>query len=333
MRNLAARDWTIRHLHRDGDRYRPGQTTTPTGTVSWSATPGPDALGSSGTCTLDGSGQCSLSLIADPGATGTQTLDATYSGDSLHATTDGTTTVDVVPQLPTTDALAGATPANVALTLAPTAPTGVGPFTYSLVTTPNVADGVATIDATTGAVTFTPATDFSGIVPTFLYAATDQYNQQAQQNVNITVTPIAMPDAAAGVAGTTITATPPPRPALDRSRIPLSAHPSRSATERSSIDAATGVISFTPTASFSGNVSVSYVVTDATGATSAPAIVSFSVQGLTITVPTTGAGTGTLVFGGLGVLVMGLLLVGQALWFRPDASEASDYAFCSRMKS
>ena len=52
----------------------PGQTTTPTGTVSWSATPGPDSLGSSGTCTLDGSGQCNLSLIADPGATGTQTL-------------------------------------------------------------------------------------------------------------------------------------------------------------------------------------------------------------------------------------------------------------------
>ncbi|HEY6471022.1 MAG TPA: Ig-like domain-containing protein [Candidatus Dormibacteraeota bacterium] len=295
----------------------PGQTTTPTGTVSWNATPGPDALGASGTCTLDGSGQCSLSLSADPGATGTQTLDATYSGDSLHATTDGTTTVDVVPQLPTTDALTGTTPANVALTLAPTAPTGVGPFTYSLVTTPNVADGVATIDAATGAVTFTPATDFSGIVPTFLYAVTDRYNQQAQQNVNITVTPIAMPDAAAGIAGTTITANPPTPTGVGPFTYSLVGASVPSGDGIFSIDASTGVLFFTPTASFSGNVSVSYVVTDASGATSAPAVVRFSVQALAITVPTTGAGAGLLVSGGLAVLVVGLLLVGQALWFRP----------------
>ena len=165
--------------------------------------------------------------------------------------------------------------------------------------------------------TFTPATDFSGIVPTFLYAATNQYNQQAQQNVNITVTPIAMPDAAAGVAGTTITANPPTPTGVGPFTYSLVGASLPSGDGTFSIDAATGVISFTPTASFSGNVSVSYVVTNTTGATSAPAIVSFSVQGLTITVPTTGASTGTLVFGGLEVLVMGLLLVGLALWFRP----------------
>ena len=222
-----------------------------------------------------------------------------------------------MPQLPTTDALVGTTPANVALTLTPSAPTGVGPFTYSLVTTPNVADGVATIDAATGAVTFTPATDFSGIVPTFLYAVTDQYNQQAQQNVNITVAPIAMPDAAAGIAGTTITVTPPPPTGVGPFTYSLVGASVPTGGGTFSIDAATGVISFTPTASFSGNLSVSYVVTDATGATSAPAVVSFSVQGLTITVPTTGADVGLLVSGGLAILVMGLLLVGQALWFRP----------------
>jgi hypothetical protein len=295
----------------------PGQTTTPTGTVSWGATPGPDTFGSAGTCTLDGSGQCSLSFTAEPGANGTQTLDASYSGDSLHSVDDATTPVDVVPQLPTTDALTGTTPANVTLTLTPTAPTGVGPFTYSLVTTPSVADGVATIDSSTGVVTFTPATDFSGVVPTFLYAVTDQYNQQAAQNVSVTVDPIVMPDAAAGIAGTTITVTPPAPTGTAPFMYALVGSSVPSGDGTFSIDSATGVISFTPTASFSGNASVSYTVTDATGATSAPAVVAFSVQGLAITVPTTGAGFGPLVTGGLAILVMGLLLVGQALWFRP----------------
>ncbi len=295
----------------------PGQATTPTGTVTWGATPGPDTFGSAGTCTLDGSGQCSLSFSAEPSANGTQTLDATYSGDSLHAVADGNTSVDVVPQLPTTDVLVGATPANVAFTLTPTAPTGVGPFTYSLVTTPNVADGIATIDATTGVVTFTPATNFSGMVPSFLYAVTDQYNQQAEENVDVTVAPIAKSDAAAGTAGTTITVTPPAPTGIGPFTYSLVGSSVPSGDGTFSVDAATGAISFTPTASFSGNVSVSYVAVDATGAASAPAVVSFSVQALAITVPTTGSGLGPVVSGGLAILVMGLLLVGQALWFRP----------------
>ena len=180
-----------------------------------------------------------------------------------------------------------------------------------------LADGVATIDTATGVVTFTPATDFSGVVPTFLYAVTDQYNQQAAQNVNVTVDPIAMPDAGAGIAGTTITVTPPAPTGTAPFTYELVGSSVPSGDGTFSIDAATGVISFTPTASFSGNASVSYTVTDASGATSAPAVVDFSVQGLAITVPTTGGGIGPLVSGGLAILVMGLLLVGQALWFRP----------------
>ncbi len=294
-----------------------GQATTPTGTVTWGATPGPDTFGSAGMCTLDVTAQCSLSLSADPGANGTQTLDATYSGDSLHVAADGNTSVDVVPQLPTTDVLIGATPANVAFTLTPTAPTGVGPFTYDLVTTPNAADGVATIDATTGDVTFTPATNFSGVVPSFLYAVTDQYNQQAEENVDVTVAPIAKSDAAAGTAGTTIMVTPPTPTGTGPFTYSLVGSSVPSGDGTFSIDAATGTISFTPTAAFSGNVSVRYVAVDPTGAASAPAVVSFSVQGLAITVPTTGSGIGLVVSGGLAVLVMGLFLVGQALWFRP----------------
>jgi large repetitive protein len=185
------------------------------------------------------------------------------------------------------------------------------------VTTPNPADGTATIDATTGAVTFTPATDFSGMVPSFFYAVTDQYNQQAEENVDVTVAPIAQPDAAAGTAGTTITVTPPTPTGIGPFSYWLVSPFVPSADGKVSIDAATGAFSFTPAAGFSGNVNVSYVAVDPTGAASAPAVISFSVQALAITVPTTGSGIGLLVSGGLAILVIGLLLVGQALWFRP----------------
>lgn len=298
----------------DGD---PGQPTIPTGTVTWSASPGPDTFSAAGTCSLDGAGQCTISFSANPGSTGTQTLSAQYSGDGLHNTNSLGTTVDVVPQLPSTDALSGSTLANHAITLTPATATGVGPFTYSLVTTPVAADGIASIDVTTGAVTFTPATDFSGVVPSFLYAVTDQYGQQAQQDVSITVDPIAVDDTATGTAGTTITVTPPAPTgtapfiyALVTSSIP-------SGDGTFSIDAATGVISFTPDASFSGHANVEYTVTDATGATSAPATVSFAVKALMITVPETGAGQGLLASSGLAILLIGLLVMGQALWFRP----------------
>ena len=137
----------------DGD---PGEPTVPTGTVSWSASPGPDAFSTGGTCALDGAGQCTISFTANAGSTGTQSLTAQYSGDGLHTTGTMGTSIDVVPQLPSTDALVGTTRANQAVTLTPTAPTGVGPFTYALITTPAAADGIASIDAATGAVSFTP---------------------------------------------------------------------------------------------------------------------------------------------------------------------------------
>jgi Big-like domain-containing protein len=294
----------------------PGQATIPTGTVSWSAAAGPDTFSSGGTCALDGTGACTIEFSADPGSTGTQALTAQYSGDSVHATSSLGTTLDVVPQLPITDALVGSTPANHAITLTPTTPTGVGPFTYSLVTTPPAADGGVAIDATTGAVTFTPAANFSGVVPAFLYAITDQYGQQAQQDVSITVDPIAMDDAAAGTAGSTITVTPPPPTGTAPFRYAFVGSSIPSGDGTFSIDATTGVISFTPTAAFAGQVSVEYTVTDATGATSAPAIVSFDVRALAVTVPETGASPGVLA-SGLALLLLGLFVVGQALWFRP----------------
>ena len=295
----------------------PGQPTIPTGAVTWSASPGPDTFSAAGTCSLDGAGQCTISFTANPGSTGTQTLSAQYSGDGLHNTNALGTTVNVVPQLPTTDALAGSTLANHAITLTPATPTGVGPFTYSLMTTPPTADGATTIDATTGAVTFTPATDFSGVVPAFVYAVTDQYGQQAQQNVSITVDPIAMDGTATGTAGTTITVTPPAPTGTAPFIYALVSASIPSGDGTFSVDAATGVIAFTPTAAFSGHANVEYTVTDATGATSAPATVSFAVEALVITVPETGASQGLLVSSGLAILLIGLLVVGQALWFRP----------------
>ena len=61
----------------------------PTGSVTFTSN-GAGTF-SSPSCTLNASGQCSVTY--KPGATGTQTITATYGGDSVHAGSSGTTTV------------------------------------------------------------------------------------------------------------------------------------------------------------------------------------------------------------------------------------------------
>jgi hypothetical protein len=65
-------------------------------------------------------------------------------------------------------------PAGSPITVQPPVPNGSGPFTYRLVssTLPPSADGTVSIDARTGAVTFTPASRFVGAV-TLGYTVTD----------------------------------------------------------------------------------------------------------------------------------------------------------------
>ena len=78
-----------------------GAPTTPTGTVSFSTAPGPGSFTGS-PCTLSGSGaSASCSVTYAPAATAgtpvrTDTITATYGGDSTHAGSNGSATVKVL---------------------------------------------------------------------------------------------------------------------------------------------------------------------------------------------------------------------------------------------
>jgi hypothetical protein len=73
---------------------------------------------------------------------------------------------------------------------------GSAPFTYQLATTPPAHVGTASIDRTTGVVTFTPVSGFLGAVPTFYYTATDAYGiTSPQAAVTVVVTEPAAPTA------------------------------------------------------------------------------------------------------------------------------------------
>ena len=217
------------------------------------------------------------------------------------------------PAPPVAHNVSGTTPAGHALTLTPAAPTGSGPFTFALATTSSASDGVANIDPATGAITFTPAAGFSGIVPSFTYTATDSYDQVSEPaDVSIDVTPLSRPASGSGPAGKPITVQPPPPVGtgpFTYTIVPGTLPPAADGTV--SIDPATGAITFTPAPGFSGTISVGYTVTDADGLTSPPSTVTFNVAGTT-TVPGTGA-VETPLLAGVMLFVLGLALLGLAI--------------------
>jgi hypothetical protein len=222
------------------------------------------------------------------------------------------------PTPPTTADLTGTTPANQPITLTPATPTGTGPFTFSLATLPSAADGTATIDAATGAITFTPASDFSGIVPPFTYIVTDVYSQaSAPANVAINVLPLGKPAAGTGPPGAPITVQPPTPVGsgpFTYHLVPASLPPAADGTV--TINATTGAITFTPAPGFSGDITVQYTVTDASNLTSAPANVTFDVAAAATTVPSTGAVEAPMLWGFL-LLAFGLVLALLAEARRP----------------
>ena len=215
------------------------------------------------------------------------------------------------PTPPTTSTLTGTTPANQAITLTPPTPIGAGPFTFALATTPPAGDGVAGIDSSTGAVTFTPAVDFSGIVPPFTYTVTDAYSQvSVPEDVSIDVSPLSKPAAGAGAAGAPITVQPPAPVGVGPFTYTIVPGSLPAADGTVTIDSTTGAITFTPAHGFSGSVTVRYTVTDADGLTSAPSVVTFDVAAaaITTTVPSTGAVETPMLVGGL-LVGIGLLLM------------------------
>ncbi len=219
------------------------------------------------------------------------------------------------PAAPAAADVAGTTPAGHALSLTPATPSGAGPFTFALATVPPSAAGTASMDASTGVITFTPAAGFSGIVPVFTYTVSDQYGRlSAPATVAIDVTPLARPASAHGKAGAPITVTPPPPTGtgpFTYALVPSSLPPS--ADGRVTINQVTGAVTFTPAAGFSGTVNVEYTVTDGDGLVSPPADVTFDVAAAstppTPPTPKTGMPAPGLAALGTWLLLAGLLLV------------------------
>ena len=241
----------------------------------------------------------------------------TYVVTDVFADLSAPANIDLTVGLPTppvANNVSGTTPADTAITLTPTAPTGVGPFTFALATTPSASEGVATIDPSTGAVTFTPANGFSGIVPSFTYTATDVDNQvSAPADVSIDVTPLDAPASGKGPIGEPITVQPPAPVGtgpFTYTLVPGSLPPAADGTV--SINATTGAITFTPAPGFTGTTTVEYTVTDSDGLTSPAAVVTFDVAGAATTVPSTGA-VETPMLIGLVLVTLGLLLVAASV--------------------
>src|SRR5207248_721654 len=68
-----------------------GTAIAPTGAVSFSSSAAGSFSPSS--CTLNGSGQCSVSYTPSAGSVGSHTVNAAYGGDADHSPSSGTTTV------------------------------------------------------------------------------------------------------------------------------------------------------------------------------------------------------------------------------------------------
>ena len=242
----------------------------------------------------------------------------TYTVTDAASDVSAPATIDLTvgtPTPPVAHNVSGTTPAGQPLALTPTAPAGTGPFTFALATTPSASVGIASIDPSSGAITFTPANGFSGIVPTFTYTATDSYSQvSAPADVSIDVTPLSRPASGTGPAGKPITVQPPPPVGtgpFTYTLVPGSLPPAANGTV--TIDPTTGAVTFTPAPGFTGTISVQYTVTDSDGLTSPPSTVTFDVAGTTTTtVPGTGA-VETPMLAGLMLLVLGLVLVGLAI--------------------
>jgi|GEM_PF-4141840 len=163
------------------------------------------------------------------------------------------------------------------------APTGTGPFAWTLVSagpaqagTVTVVDGVATVAA---------ARDYSGPL-TVRYTVTDGAGLVSDEAVlAVTVDPVAPDEGTGGTAlqpGTTggpVTGPTPSPAGTGPFRFAILTGPTPEQ-GTATIDPDTGVVTFVPAPGYSGEVDVVYTATDANGATAEPATVTFAIAPL-----------------------------------------------------
>lgn len=264
--------------------------TTPTGTRFGSVTPPlgwactTPAVGASGavTCTASGtlaSGSnavftLNLQRTATSGTVTASVSTATPTPES-NSTNNSASVVTTVWPAPLAQADPMVTPAGSPLTVA--APGVLGNDTgYTLAVTSNTAPSHGTVTvASGGAVNYTPTAGYSG-PDSFTYTVTDGFGRPAVGTVNITVTPVAVTDAYAAVAGTPFVAAPPGVLGNDLGSS-LTVTSSTTPAQGTRTINANGSFTYTATAGFSGTDSFAYTVTDPSGGT-ATGIVNFSVS-------------------------------------------------------
>jgi hypothetical protein len=161
---------------------------------------------------------------------------------------------------------------NASGSTAAPSPQGSGPFTFALVGQPT--SGTATIDPTTGVITYTAATGVSGTF-TAPYTVTDGSGlTSTPKTATITVLPSASPETGSTDASTPVTL---PAPVVQGSGPFTFAIVGQPAGTTGSIDPATGAVTFGPNG-HSGTFDYSYTVTDSTGLSSGPVAVHVDVR-------------------------------------------------------
>ena len=176
-------------------------------------------------------------------------------------------------------------------------------------------DGTYTVDPATGAITFTPATGFTGTAAPVTYRVTDSNGTTGTATVTPTVSnnSAAVPDAITIAGGTPTTFNPlandvpPGGGTLDPTSVRLIDSGGNLTTSLSnadgtySVNTTNGQITFTPSVSFTGpSTPVTYRVTDSLGTTrSAPITVSVQAVGIPLVSGPIGAGAALLALGGV----------------------------------
>jgi hypothetical protein len=280
-----------------------------------------------GTATVDPT-TGAITYTPAAGFTGTDTLQYTV-GDSVQAVSAAATiTITVTsPPMPITAAnLSVSTVAGVPVTIDDVAaavdPNGVL-LPSSVQITQQPAHGTATVNPTTGVITYTPAVTFSG-TDTIIYTLADSSQAAAPATITITVTARPTNPIAATLTSTTLangsatvnvisSATAGINP-LQASSVAITTGP---ANGTASINTSTGSITYTPDSNFVGVDTLQYTVADTAGAVSSPATLTFSVgvtvnsttaksltytdgNGNKITVALVGGGTAQVLFDGSG---------------------------------
>jgi hypothetical protein len=160
----------------------------------------------------------------------------------------------------------------------PDGPDKIDPSTVTVVTAP--AHGTATVNPTTGQITYTPAAGFSG-VDTFTYTVKDFPGATSNvATVSVSVNPpTANPDSATTVGTTPVTVNvlandTDPAGTLVPGSVVVTAGPSHG---RVSVDPSTGKATYTASPGFLGADTFTYTVADSFGSRSNPATVTVNV--------------------------------------------------------